>query len=101
MINPESYENLIDPSLPGNLKPIDDYNKFETNEMQNFLQWYLQLFPNKAKHKEELVVMFKNNQTAVFKLLTCMDLYMFTTRFIALLNQQEFVMNKKMCRTTR
>ena len=92
MINPESYEILADPS--SGFKPILDYNKFAAAEVTNILQWYLQLFPNKVKQKEELLVLFKNNFNAVFKLLTCMDLYMFTLRMGSLL-QQEFPVSKK------
>lgn len=95
LVNPEEYENLIDLSLPESFRPISDYDKFESNEVQNLLHWYLQLFPNKTKQKEELIVMFKNNFSAAFKLLTCMDLYMFTARLDALLNQQDFPVNKK------
>lgn len=95
-INPEEYENLIDPSLPESFKPVGDYDNFYTHETQNLIQWYLQLFPNKIKHKEELVVTFKNHFSAVFKLLTCMDLFMFTARLNTLLQQQrESFVNKK------
>lgn len=94
-INPEEYENLIDSSVPESFKPIGDYDNFYIHETQNLLHWYLQLFPNKAKQKEELIVLFKNNFSAVFKLLTCMDIYMFTARLNALLQQQEFPVNKK------
>ncbi len=95
LVNPEEHENLIDLSLPESFKPISDYDKFEATEIQNILHWYLQLFPNKVKQKEELIVMFKNNFSASFKLLTCMDLYMFTARLNVLLQQQSLPVNKK------
>ncbi len=95
LIDPNMHENLVDSSIPESFRPIGDYDTFEANEIQNIMHWYLQLFPNKAKQKEELVVMFKNNFSAAFKLLTCMDLYMFTARLNAMLSQQDFPVNKK------
>ncbi len=95
MINPEDYENLKDEGMPDNFQIIKDYDQFEASELQNLLYWYLQLYPNKAKQKEELHVMFKHNAYASFKLLTAMDLYMFTARFNALLSKQNIGVNKK------
>jgi hypothetical protein len=95
MIDPEQYESLSDLSLPPNYKLIKDYDKFTANETNNLLTLYLQLFPNKAKQKEELQVLFKNYYPAVFRLLTCIDLYMFSIRVIRLLKQVEFHVSKK------
>lgn len=90
---PENYELFTDHNIPS-FKIINDYDEFFINEVNNILHWYLQLFPNKNKNKEELIVIFKNNFNAVFKLLTAMDIFMFTTRLSAMLNQQDNV-NKK------
>jgi hypothetical protein len=53
------------------------------------------LFPNKQKQKEELTVLFKNNFTTVFKLLSCIDIYMFTIRLGRYLRQLRYTPGKK------
>ena len=50
---------------------------------------------NKVKQKEEFQVLFKNNFAAVFKLLTCIDIYMFTIRMDRLLSQVSFNIDPK------
>ena len=95
LINVEEYESLKDESMNDSFKLIDDYDKFETNEISRLLSWYLQLYPNKAKQKEELHITFKNNTLAVFKLLTAMDIYMFTARLNVLLSKQNNGINKR------
>ena len=95
LINPESYEQLVDASLPESFRPVKDYDTFESREAGNLLNWYLQLYPNKLKQKEELTVTFKTKFAAVFKLLTCVDLFMFTARLSALMQQQEAPVGKR------
>ncbi len=94
-INTEDYEVLRNSEFPDFIKLVNDYDMFHLRESQSLLWWYLQLFPNKIKYKEELLVLFKNHFYAVFKLMTCMDLYMFVTRLLALLQQQDFPINKR------
>ena len=94
LIDPENYKVLIDLSLPESFKPIKDYDKFALNESNNLLNLYLLLFPGKSKQKEELLVLFKNNYKAVFKLLTCIDLYMYTIRMSMMLKQQLYKVDK-------
>jgi hypothetical protein len=45
--------------------------------------------------KEELQVLIKNHYKAVFKLLTCIDLYMFTLRLSASLSNKKLEVNRK------
>jgi hypothetical protein len=63
--------------------------------MNSLMALYMQTFPNKMKQKEELIVLFKHNFEAVFRLLTCMDLYMFSIRMSRLLRQVEFPVSKR------
>lgn len=49
------------------------------------------MFPNKMRQQEELIVLFKNNFDAVFRLLTCIDLYMFTIRLSRFLRQSDIL----------
>jgi hypothetical protein len=73
--------------MPNNYKLINDYDAFAINEGISLLNIYLQLFPAKQKKKQELMLLFKTQHQAVFKLLTCIDLYMFVFRMIALISQ--------------
>jgi hypothetical protein len=95
IINPEKADILTDLSIPTSFKPIKNYDKFASVEINNLLNLYITLFPNKEKKREELVVLCKNNYNEVFKLLTCIDVYMFTFRFIKYLQQRETKINKK------
>ncbi len=87
IINPNKYENFIDKSLPSNYEIISDVEKITTTEINNLLNLYIQLFPGKIKQRDELLVLFKNNYESIFKLLTCIDLYMFTVRLNRMLKE--------------
>ena len=87
IINPHLYGNFIDSSLPTTYQLVKNEEKFISNEILTLLNLYIQMFPGKIKQKDELIVLFKNHYDAVFKLLTCTDLYMFTTRLGRLLRQ--------------
>lgn len=95
IINPDTYEVLTDRSLPEKYKLVKDYDKFATGESNTLLNLYLQIFPGKAKQREELSVLFKNHFPAVFKLLTALDLYMFCIRLMRMLNQTDFNVSAK------
>lgn len=95
LINPENYEELIDKSLPETFKPVKNYDKFVNTELTSLMNLYLQLFPGKLKQKDELMVLFKNNYTAVFKLMTCIDLYMFSARLSSILHNVKYHVSKK------
>ena len=95
LIDPDRYEELADPSLPSTHKMVRNVDKFTNVEINNMLSLYLQLFPSKVKQKDELYVLFKRCYPAAFKLLTCVDLYMFTIRLGRLLRQIEYAVGKK------
>lgn len=94
MVDPEKADVLVDQSMSHH-KIIKDHNNFTINEASNLLNLYIQLFPNKQKQKEELTVLFKNNFTTVFKLLSCIDIYMFTIRLGRYLRQLRYTPGKK------
>jgi hypothetical protein len=95
LVDPDRYEELSDPSLPNTHKMVKDVDRFISSEISTLLSLYIQLFPSKAKQREELLVLFKKYYPAVFKLLTCMDLYMFSIRLGRLLRQMENSVSKK------
>lgn len=95
ILNPENHEIFQDLSLPSTMKAINDYDSFENGEVSNLLNLYLQLFPNKMTNRDSLKVIFKNNISSVFKLMTAVDIYMFSMRLSALLNLQKYKVNKK------
>lgn len=88
IINPHTYNIFMDKSLPSTYQLVKNEEKFISNEILSLLNIYIQMFPGKIKQKDELIVLFKNHYDVVFKLLTCIDLYMFTVRLNRQLKQQ-------------
>jgi hypothetical protein len=86
ILDPEHYDILTDMSMPPSFKLIKDYDKFVVKERSALLNLYISLFPNKAQNKEELIVIFKKYYDAIFRLMTCVDLYMFSMRLSRLLS---------------
>jgi len=82
IIDPMRWENFQDTSLPKNYVFVKNIERFTKREHESLLNLYLQMFPNKIRQREELQVVFKNHFSAVFRLLTCIDLYMFTIRLL-------------------
>ena len=87
IINPINYLNFTDKALPISYKLVDNEDKFVANEISNLLKLYLQMYPNKIKQQEELVVLFKKYFDAVFKTLTAIDIYMISLRILRTLQQ--------------
>lgn len=85
VIHKDFYEDYSDKDIIGSgiSKDIDEMIEYDKNILLNV---YLQLFPTKKKRKDELLVLFKKHYNALFKLLTCIDIYMFTTRMLKLLD---------------
>jgi hypothetical protein len=78
IVDPDRYRELEDKSLSSKLTKNEP--AFTSGQIHNLLNIYIQLFTNKSKQYDELLILFKNNFSAVFKLLTCIDLYMFCVR---------------------
>lgn len=95
VINPNKIELFKDSSLPATQKIIKDEKQFRNTEMHVLLHLYLQMFPSKLRQKEELIVLFKNHFDEVFKLLTCIDIYMFSIRLSRVLNQTKYPIYKR------
>ena len=86
IIHPDYVEGLRDESLPSTYTLVSNDERFKEHEINSLLTIYTQLFPNKLKQKDELAVLFKNYFSAVFRLLTCIDLYMFSARMLRMLD---------------
>jgi hypothetical protein len=86
ILHPDETDKFRDESLPRTQKLIDDEGAFRNAEIRSLLNLYILLFPNKNRQRDELTVLFKKHFDAVFKLLTCIDLYMFTIRLTRLLS---------------
>lgn len=95
IINPSNYEELSDKSLPASYRLVKDEERFTASEINNLLTLYIQMFPNKLKQRDELVVLFKNHYDAVFKILTAIDLYMFSVRLSRLLKSAKMPVGKR------
>jgi hypothetical protein len=95
IVHPDDTEKFHDESLPRTQKLIDDANVFKNSEINALLNLYILLFPNKNRQRDELVVLFKNHFDAVFKLLTCIDLYMFTIRLMRMMSNLNIDVSNK------
>ncbi len=95
IINPNKYEILTDLSLPSIYKLVSDEEKFRADEINTLVTLYVQLFPSKLRQREELAVLFKNHFDAVFKILSLLDIYMFTVRLTRILNKMTVPICKK------
>lgn len=80
LINPSMADAIVDRSLPPNYKIVEHEEKFRAIEIANLLNIYIQMFPSKLKHREELIVIFKNHYDAAFRLLCCIDIYLFSIK---------------------
>lgn len=58
-----------------------------THEIDNILDIYIKLFPNKIKIKDKLKYIFEFQYEAAFKLITAIDIFMFVTRLSILLQK--------------
>jgi hypothetical protein len=95
IINYEKLEVFRDQSLPATQRVVKDETQFRLMESHALLSLYLQMFPGKLRQREELVVLFKNHFQAVFRLLTCIDLYMFSIRMVRGLAQIKAPVGKR------
>ena len=79
IINPLHWENFIDSNLPrAKWHIVDNDNDFRTFMVEKMLHKYVYIIPGKLKYKDELSVIFKKHTAAAFKLLTAIDIWMFT-----------------------
>lgn len=95
IINPHTYDIFCDTSLPKNHKLVANDKKFISSEINNLLSLYVLVFPNKIKQREELTVLLKNNFDVTFKLLTALDIFMFSTKLLYLFRHQSTTVGKK------
>lgn len=94
LLNPTMAENIIDAGLPSNYKLLDSEERMRLTETTNLLNIYIQMFPSKLRHREELIVIFKNYYQVAFRLLCCIDVYLFTVKLQRLLRDKQYVGKK-------
>lgn len=92
IINPEEYPTLVktfvpNAGLPFTHKLTEQPEHLVKSEMLNLLNLYIMLMPNKERQREELTALFKKRPSDVFKILTCIDLFMFGIRLNKMLIQ--------------
>jgi hypothetical protein len=95
IIHYEKYMLFQDESLPKIYNIVSNVVEFKNNEINNLINAFIQMFPSRIKQKEELAVLFKNHYEATFRLLTTMDIYMFSLRMIKILSELNYTVNKK------
>jgi hypothetical protein len=91
----DKYELYQDASLPRTHGVVSDFDTFKADEIANLMTKYLGTFPGKARHREELSVIFKNHFEAIFRLLTPIDLFVVTSKLIGLFGQLDFAIYEK------
>jgi hypothetical protein len=82
-IHPDYYDDYIDNYISES-NVTDDIISLEEYDRQLLLNLYMQLFPNKAKKRDEYNVLFKLHFNKVFHIMTAVDVYMFSARLIKL-----------------
>lgn len=95
ILNPNKSNDLLDDSIKKIFVQIKNYAAFSENEITNLLNLYITLFPAKAENKEQLYILFKNNIDIIFNLLTCIDVYMFSSRLITIIKKRMPKINDK------
>ena len=92
----EKYNLLADPNLPKSHKMFDNFEDMAAVDKNELLNLYITVFPQKERMREELLVLFKRHFDAVFKLLSQLDIYMFSLRLLKLFEHVKSPMGKKM-----
>jgi hypothetical protein len=95
IIHCEKYEIFRDSSLPQTYTIVDDADKFKMEEVNYLMNKYISAFPHKYRQKEELIVLFKNYFEAIFRLLTTLDVYVFTIKFLRTIDEIDYPINEK------
>ena len=91
----EKYNLLTDLNLPKSHKMFDSYEEMVLVDKTELLNLYIMIFPQKERVKEELTVLFKKHYDAVFKLLSQLDIYMFSLRMLKLFEHFKLPIGKK------
>jgi hypothetical protein len=92
----EKYNLLADLNLPRSHKMFDNFEEMAAVDKTELLNLYITVFPQKERVREELLVLFKKHFDAVFKLLSQLDIYMFSLRLLKLFEHIKSPMGKKM-----
>ena len=85
IMHPNYYELVKDSFV--NTSVTSSFEKTEQMDKTNLLNLYLQLFPNKENQRDEYILLFKKYFDEVFKLLTAIDIYMFSYRLHKMINK--------------
>ena len=91
----EKYNLLTDLNLPKSHKMFESYEEMALIDKTELLNLYIMIFPQKERVKEELIVLFKKHYDAVFKLLSQLDIYMFSLRMLKLFEHFKLPISKK------
>lgn len=89
IIHPDHTATFMDKLLPSNYKIVANDEKFRSEEILNLLNLYTRMFPNKVQKREELILLFKTKLDVVFKILSAIDLFMFSVRLVRFMRQEQ------------
>ena len=80
VIHTDFINKFQDPSLPKIYSVTSDLNKFQTSQIDYLVKAYIHEFPTFQSKKNELKVLFQKRFNSCFKLLTALDIYVFTRK---------------------
>jgi hypothetical protein len=84
IILPEKIDELQDDSIPKSYSIVKNLKEFHNIQVQSLLNIYLHYTSDSISNKDELMLLFKNQFEAVFKLLSVTDLYGFTKKMLTM-----------------
>ena len=88
IISPEKIQYLKDSSLPKSFINIDNLGDFNNDQVCRLLQLYLKYSKDNIHNKDNLLLIFKTKFNAVFKLLSSIDIYIFTNKLLSALTSK-------------
>jgi hypothetical protein len=99
IILPEKIMNFVDDSLPKTFNKQKDMKQFYNTQSKQLLNIYLNFTGDDEYNRDDLLILFRNNFEAVFKLLTSLDVYGFTDKMLKMymLNKNNLIKPHKKC----
>ena len=88
IIIPEKISNFTDTSLPKSFNTNKDMKQFYKDQSERLLNLYFDYTSDNESQKDELIILFKNNFEAVFKLLTSLDVFGFTDKLLKMFSMK-------------
>ncbi len=90
IVHPDKVHLLQDKTLPITHSIISESDKYKLSVIEELIKIFIEISPRYQNKIEELKVVFKNNFDLVFSIMSCLDIFMFTTRLLNHIQNLEF-----------